>query len=436
MVLAAVVAFAASANAGLLAASRYPLAMARDHLFPHWLARTGARGAPVGAVLFTGGVLAVVLATLDVAQVAKLAGALQLVLFALVNVAVIVMRESHIEAYDPGFRSPLYPWMQLAGLFVPLVLVAEMGWMPVLFTIAVTAVCVAWYRYYAEPRIARDGAIFHVFERLGRRRYAGLDRELRDLMKEKGLRDADPFDEVVAGAAVLEYPGTTRVGRAVADASAILARRLPVSAEALEAALARGMAAGGAPVSHGAALLHTRLSEMDVSELVLVRCAGGAGLEGLGEDEEGRHAPSAPIRAVFVLVSGEADPGRHLRILAQLAGRVEQPSFLEAWNGARDEQELKETLLRDDRFLSVKVQAGTPAEPLIGRALNETDLPPGCLIALIRRYGEMIVPQGRTVLREGDRLTIIGTPAGLSQVAARYAAPHPIADTETGRRGL
>ena len=394
--------------------------MARDRLFPVWLARTGAGGAPIGAILLTGIVLVLALVTLDVAGVAKLASALQLLLFGLVSVAVIVMRESHIEAYDPGFHSPLYPWTQLAGVFVPLVLVAEMGWMPVLFTIGVTAGCVAWYTYYAQARIARDGAIFHVFERLGRRRFTGLDRELRDLMKEKGLREEDPFDEVVTRADVLDRPGFITVAQVIDEASRRMSQRLPVSAESLAEAFGRGIQMGGAPVAHGAALLHARLPELDLSELVLVRCRAGLRVDTPADDELARRGAAVPIRAVFFLVSGERDPGRHLRILAQLAGRVEEASFPSDWAAARHEQELKETLLRDDRFLSLKLRPHRPAAALIGRALNEVELPAGCLIALIRRHGEMLVPQGRTVLREGDRLTIIGSPIGLRQVGERF----------------
>ena len=37
------------------------------------------------------------------------------------------------------------------------------------------------------------------------------------------------------------------------------------------------------------------------------------------------------IYALFFLVSPEADPGRHLRILAQLASRIDQEDFMVAW---------------------------------------------------------------------------------------------------------
>jgi len=422
MVAAAIIAFASAANAGIMAASRYPLAMARDHILPDWLASTGTRGGPVRAVLLTCGLLAVFLLVLDVEGVAKLASALQLLLFGLINVAVIVMRESRIESYDPGFRSPFYPWTQLVGIFIPVVLVAEMGWVSVLFTLGVTALCFGWYTYYAKPRIARDGAIYHVFERLGRRRYAGLDRELRDLMKEKGLRAEDPFDEVVARASVLDYAEPVSLQGVIQRASVLLERRLPVGTDALIEGFARGIRGGGTPVAYGAALLHTRFPDVDTSEMVLVRCADGVRVD-LGDEDLSRQAAAVPIRAVFFLVSGESDPGRHLRILAQLAGRVEDESFMPEWLEGRHEQELKETLLRDDRFLSLRLRPGSPAEVLIGKSLSELDLPPGCLVTLIRRYGEMLVPQGRTVLREGDRLTIIGSPGGLRLLNERFAEP-------------
>jgi len=90
------------------------------------------------------------------------------------------------------------------------------------------------------------------------------------------------------------------------------------------------------------------------------------------------------------------------------------------WLEGRDDQELKETLLRDDRFLALKLRSGTNTEVLIGKALRDLAMPEGSLVALIRRYGVTVVPRGRTVLREGDRLTIIGDPVGLRELAHRY----------------
>jgi mannitol/fructose-specific phosphotransferase system IIA component (Ntr-type) len=419
LVAAAVVAFASMSNTGILAASRYPLAMGRDHLLPTGLSKLSRFRTPARSIALTCGVLIVFLVVLDVRSVAKVASALQLTLFGLINVAVIVMRESRIESYDPGFRSPLYPWVQLVGIVAPFILVAEMGWLPSLFTFGVVTAGVGWYNYYARGHMARDGAIYHVFERLGRRRFAGLDRELRDIMKEKGARVADPFDEVVARALVIDLAVPTPLDKIVVGASQLLAKRMQANMKDLVDRFERGIEGGGTPVAHGAALLHQRLADIEASELVLVRCRAHVKFDETNH-EMARQAADEPVRAVFLLVSGMSDPGRHLRILSQLASRIEDDDFMEEWLGDRDEQELKETLLRDDRFLSLFVDGEAKTAPLIGKPLNEIRMPEGTLVALIRRYGEILVPRGRTVLREGDRLTVIGSPAGIQRATDEY----------------
>ena len=422
VVAGAVAAFASMSNTGIMAASRYPLAMARDHLMPTQLATLGRFRTPTFSIVLTTVLLITFLLVLDVEGVAKLASALQLALFGLINIAVIVMRESRIESYDPGFRSPFYPWMQIAGIMGPLILIAEMGWLPSLFTIGVVTASIGWYTYYARGHMARDGAIYHVFERLGRRRFAGLDTELRDIMKEKGARAADPFDEVVAGSITMDIDTQISLTGIIRGASDQLDERLPATAEQLVDGFTRGVKAGATPVSRGAALLHMRLPDFESSELVVARCAESLFID-IDDVALRRQAEEHPIRAVFFLVSGEHDAGRHLRILAQLAGRIETDGFMVEWLANRNDQELKETLLRDDRFLSLRVASGEKTEVLIGKALNELSMPEGSLIALIRRYGETLVPTGRTVLRDGDRLTIIGSPGSISAVSTRYSDP-------------
>jgi amino acid transporter/mannitol/fructose-specific phosphotransferase system IIA component (Ntr-type) len=418
VVIAALAAFASTGNAGMLAASRYPLAMARDHLIPPSFARLGRFRTPTPAILATGGLMIGCILVLDAEGIAKLASAFQLFIFILVNFAVIVMRESRIPSYDPGYRSPLYPWVQLFGMGTSAALIVYMGWQATLFTAGVVAICMLWYYRYAHrnPEVQRDGAIYHWFSRLGRRQYEGLDREFREIMKEKGLREDDPFDQIVAASAVLDVRKPCTFEEVVQLASQRLATRLPNTADELAARFLEGTRIGLTPVTEGVALPHFRTATIDVAEMVLVRAHHPIEIpsdDPLTVEIE----PDRQAHAVFFLVSPDENPTQHLRILAQIAGRVDEDGFADAWRSAADEQQLREVLLRDERFVTIRI-AETDAN-FAHRAIKDLDLPADCLIVMIVRRGRMVVPHGRTVLEPEDRITVIGAPADIGELRAR-----------------
>ena len=415
---AAVIAFASVANAGILSASRYPLAMSRDHLIPSKLAKLTARNIPHYGIAVTVGLIILLILTLDITRIAKLASAFQLLMFAFICLAVIVMRESQIEAYDPGYRSPFYPWMQIFGVFSPLWLIAEMGALPILFSLGLVTLGTVWYFAYAQNRVVRSGAIYHLFARLGEQRFEGLDRELRGIMKEKGVREEDPFDEVVARAQVMEFTKEHQFGEITRQVAIEFERNLGVDAKELEQGFLKGSRIGATPISRGAALPHIRLPDLKLAEMVIVRVNELCFVE--APDFSGKILLQGPIHAFFYLISPNENPGQHLRILAQIAGRIDDENFLKDWLDASDEQELKEILLRDERFLSLRIRNNTPSSVFIGRSLKEIRMPEDCLVALIRRRGETIVPRGLTVLLEGDRLTIIGDAQGIEQLNNKY----------------
>jgi amino acid transporter/mannitol/fructose-specific phosphotransferase system IIA component (Ntr-type) len=416
---AAILAFFSVANAGILSASRYPLAMSRDYLFPGFFSKLSKQQTPKNSIYVTVGLVILFLVMFDPTKIAKLASSFQLLLFALNCLAVIVMRESRIASYDPGYRSPLYPWMQIFGIIFPLWLITEMGILPIFFTIGMIVVGSAWYFYYARERVVRDGAIYHMFARWGEHRFEGLDRELRSILKEKGLREKDPFDVVIANASIIDITGKVTFGEVVGRAAARLDKKFPGKGEMLVVSFMEGTRVGATPVSHGIALPHVRLPDIDHPEMIMVRCQQGVSIE-IDDEFLGEHSSPNPIHAFFFLVSPEEDPGQHLRILAQIAGHADDETFLKRWLSAHNEQEMKEILLRDDRFISLMLEPDSKAASLVGYAIRDLNLPPGSLIAMIHRGGEIIFPRGRTVLREGDRMTIIGEPKGIQELYERY----------------
>ena len=419
IVVAAIAAFASTGNAGLMSASRYPLAMSRDRLVPGVFSRLGRFHTPVPAILATAALMIACIVLLSEEGIAKLASAFQLFIFILVNFAVIVMRESRITSYDPGFRSPWYPWMQVFGMVTSMALIGFMGWMAALFTLGMIGVCIGWYVYYAQDHVERDGAIYHWFEKLGRRRYAGLDAELRTILKEKGLRDEDPFDEIVARAAVIDADESDGFSTVAQQAARHLAERLKQPAEEVEQALMKGTRVGATPVMRGVALPHIQSDRIEQPELVLVRSKGGIYIS-VDEDHESGVEAERSAHALFFLASPKENPGQHLRILAQIAGRADDSSFMAAWLRAEDEQQLKEAILRNERYLALKIQEGAHTASLAGQALRDVSWPADCLVALIRRRDTTIVPSGSTVLEWGDRITVLGSPESIEALRVHY----------------
>lgn len=416
--IAALFAFISVANAGMLSASRYPLAMSRDHLLPRAFQRISGSGAPAVALALTLGVVLAIIIFLDPTGIAKLASAFQLFMFALVCLAVIVMRESGLRSYDPGYRSPLYPWMQVFGILASSVLVAEMGAWSIAFTIGLAAAGTVWYFAYGRRRVLRSGAIFHVFERLGKRRYEGLDHELRGILREKGLRAEDDFEALVTRSLVIDLDEGEEFEDVVDRVAHYMAGHTEHTRDEIHAQLMERTHIGATPVTHGVGLPHLWIEELAHPEMVFVRVRAGMHIHFLNpittREEDQR------LHAIFFLFSPENDPSQHLRLLAQIAERVDDDTFTSQWLQAGNEQELKEVLLHDERFLSLTLERGQPSEVLIGKALMDLSLPEGCLVAMLRRHLHVYVPRGSTVLEEGDSLTFIGDPEGLEELRSRF----------------
>ena len=416
--LAALLAFTSVANAGMLSASRFPLAMSRDHMMPKLFQHLNTRGAPVQGVLATMGVIVLILIFLDPTKIAKLASAFQLLMFALVCLAVIVMRESGLASYDSGYHSPLYPWMQLFGMLASCTLIVQMGWLSSLFSLGLILIGTIWYFKFARDKVNRDGAIYHMFERWGQRRHTGLDVELRGILKEKGLRDEDPFDEITARSLVIDLDRPAEFEDIVRQVSKWLSNRVPHTVDEIEKQLLDRTHIGSTPVTHGVGLPHLRIDGIEHCEMVLVRSLPGIHIQ--FADPLTGHEVETQLTAIFFLFSPEHDPSQHLRILAQIARRADDENFLREWHAASDEVELKEALLHDEAFLLLTLRRDHATADLIGRALIETDFPESCLVAMLRRGGRMVIPRGNTVLRENDRLTILGNNEGLRDLEARY----------------
>ena len=162
----AVVALTSMGNAGVMSSSRFPLAMSRDDLLPSGLQRIDRRfSTPRNSILLTGAVLLLLIAFVPVIELAKLASAFQILVFSIINVALIAFREADLPSYEPSFTAPGYPYLQLFGLLAGFGLLTQMGTVPILGAVGIITGSTAVYLLYGRPRTDRTGAIGTILAR-------------------------------------------------------------------------------------------------------------------------------------------------------------------------------------------------------------------------------------------------------------------------------
>lgn len=154
-----VLALASMANAGLLAASRYPFAMARRRLAPSIFSSVGRQsGIPTFSIILTGSLLLGLVAFLPVFELAKLASAFQLLVFAMINVAYIAFRSSKLWWYQPKFLAPGYPLVPVLGTVACLLLITQLGLDAIVGAAAIIVAGLIWYQIYGRSRALKESA--------------------------------------------------------------------------------------------------------------------------------------------------------------------------------------------------------------------------------------------------------------------------------------
>jgi mannitol/fructose-specific phosphotransferase system IIA component (Ntr-type) len=238
---------------------------------------------------------------------------------------------------------------------------------------------------------------------------------LRGILKEKGLRQEDPFEDTVLRSIVLDLKNEKVFEEVVDFAAYKLSKVIDHTEKEIKNLVLEGTRIGATPVTHGVALPHFRSEKVTKPQMVLVRCKAGVKIKLINplthkEEEE------QIVTAIFFLISPESNPSQHLRVLAQIAGRVDDESFAAEWSAAKGEKEIKEALLHNEKFLSITVKENSKSEYMISQPLHSLNLPKGCLVALLQRDTQTLIPNGNSVISVGDKLTIIGEPKSIAKL--------------------
>ncbi len=157
---AGLLATASSANASILASSRINFAMGRDKIVPDSLNEIHPRFAtPYRSILVTGGITLGFVVFGSVEQLSQAASVLHLVVYGLLNLSLIVFRETEPDDYEPDFRVPLYPIVPVLGAVLSFALIYFMNPSDWLLSGVLVGGAVVWYFAYARRHVEEAGLL-------------------------------------------------------------------------------------------------------------------------------------------------------------------------------------------------------------------------------------------------------------------------------------
>jgi amino acid transporter/mannitol/fructose-specific phosphotransferase system IIA component (Ntr-type) len=334
LTLAGLLAFISTANSGLMAASRYPLALSRDKIFPEIFSHLSPRfQSPVYALFLTSTlVLGALFMPLEL--LVKAASAFLLLTQLAINIAVIILRESEVRGYRPNFKAPFYPYLQIIGSLLFCLILIDLGWKILAITgLFITLALIVYWSYGRKSRQRNEYALLHLIERLTNRQLAGdnLERELKEIISERDEIVFDRFDHLVDQAIILDLD--TGLGRAefFRTAAEVIAQRLNLNQAVIEQALNARELESTTALNNFVAVPHLVIAGKEIFDLFIFRCRAGINF-----------TPTAPaIKAVFVLIGTADERLFHLRALSAIAQIVFQADFETQWLKARGPSGIK-----------------------------------------------------------------------------------------------
>jgi amino acid transporter/mannitol/fructose-specific phosphotransferase system IIA component (Ntr-type) len=339
--IAAIFAFISTANAGIMAASRYPLALSRDKLLPGILGRINERfKTPHFSILVTGIVMSVFL-FLELGMLVKAASAVMILTYSFSCLSIIILRESRLQNYQPVFKSPLYPWMQIAGIAGSIFLLIGMGKMALMTAASALLFGFIVYWIYGRIRSGREFALLHIIERITAKELTtrSLESELKEIIRERDDIVKDRFDHLIEKAIVMDVAGPLKTDEFFALVADEMADRLGVEKAIMMKLLHDREKDSSTVLTPCLAIPHIVVAGAERFEILLARCREGV--------EFSESAPN--IRAIFVLAGSRDERNFHLRALAGLAQIVQDLNFDEKWARAKDIEDLRDLILLGKR---------------------------------------------------------------------------------------
>lgn len=384
--LAAFFAFATTANAGVMAASRDLMAMSADGHFPAVFKKVSDKfNTPINSILLTTGFMITLILTLDLEMLVKTASGMQIIMMIMIILSVIAMREGKIYSYRPTFKSFLYPYLHIAGIIGLIILLFDMGLKSAALTLSFLIGGLLWFWVYTRIQVPRrKSALVHLVERfMPDSRISPekqLPAELGKILWERDQIKEDDFDLLVEAGSVLDLRWRMSVTSFFAKSSRVLQKKISLDSSKIYDMLMDSEAAGTSVIRPGLAISWILNEKIEKPHLLAARCIHGI-----------KYSPiNPPVYAAFVYVGPPHTRFLLMQAIFALAQLFQSKQFDREWIEARDELELRELLRVGDRRRIYEVYCKFELDELKGE-IDEIEKRE----TICKRVGEQILINGK-----------------------------------------
>lgn len=337
----AILAFSSAANAGIMGASRYPMALSRDGLLPSLFGRIHERYKTPHVSILVTGLLMIAALFLKLEVMIKVASSVLILTYIFSCLANIILRESHMVNYQPRLRVPLYPWVQIVGIVGFAALLYEIRHEALLISLILIIGGLFVYWFYGRIRAVREYALLHLIERITAKELTThlLETELKEIIRERDQIVQDRFDHVIEKSVVLDIEKAIPVGEFFKMVAEKMADNLEMKAEILSELLMESEKASSTVINADLAIPHIVIKGKEKFDVLLARCK-----EGVHFSEAFPH-----VHTVFVLIGSRDERNFHLRALAAIAQIVQDPEFEKRWMRSKSKEALRDIVLLGKR---------------------------------------------------------------------------------------
>jgi basic amino acid/polyamine antiporter, APA family len=397
IVIAALAAFTSTGNAVILSAARYPLALSRDRLLWKAFSKLSKKGIPTWSVIATGIILILLVVALDVEEIAKTASAFLLFTFVGLCLALVIFRESKTEEYKPGYKSPLYPWMQIAGIVIYFTLIFFSGFEVLLFMAGLIIMGTLWFYLGVRHHSSITAAIYPLFARM-----AGIPKE-----KDSRLILHDHLVAPLAARAIITTPDHENPpGQIIKKAASAISERIGGDTNELEKKLRTRIAEAEASNDLNLAIVTVLLHKIEQPEMVIIR----GNVQEAGKTFDG----------MIILFDDQESSERLKAITSFIQKAFKHEHFARVWEHEEDSSALKEAISQTIATWPVKIEASAKSHVLSGKKVRDIELPDNSIIAILERNGLLQVPHGDTELEEEDKITFVADKHAMAILKKRF----------------